>query len=144
MKKIVLLFAICFSLSTLQAQIISPEIITTDGGFYSNSAVMLSFGEGVVVDFCSLKQSNSIINLGIVPNSIKIYPNPATDKITIETTGTVKEINLAIINIDGQQLITRQTTDPKTSIDISTFPSGVYFVRLTNDKTVEVGKFVKQ
>ena len=51
MKKIVLLFAICFSLSTLQAQIISPEIITTDGGFYSNSAVMLSFGEGVVVDF---------------------------------------------------------------------------------------------
>jgi hypothetical protein len=46
--------------------------------------------------------------------------------------------------MEGQQLITRQLTEPKTQIDISNLPSGVYFVRVTNDKTVEVGKITKE
>jgi hypothetical protein len=54
------------------------------------------------------------------------------------------ENSLVIVNIEGQQLITRQITEPKTHVDINSLPSGVYFVRVTNEKTVEVGKFVKQ
>jgi hypothetical protein len=73
-----------------------------------------------------------------------LYPNPARDKITIETSGMPKEITLEIVNIEGQQLITRQISQPKTQIDISTLPSGVYFVRVINNRTVQVGKFVKQ
>jgi hypothetical protein len=75
---------------------------------------------------------------------LSIYPNPATDKITLETTGAVKESNLAIVNAQGQELISRKITEPKTQIDISNLPSGVYFVRLLNEKTVEVGKIIKQ
>ena len=75
---------------------------------------------------------------------IKLYPNPATDKITVETSGTPQESHLAIVNAQGQEFIIRQITQPKTQLDLSSLPSGVYFVRLTNDKTVEVGKFVKQ
>jgi len=48
------------------------------------------------------------------------------------------------MNVNGQQLITRHITEPKTVIDISSLPSGVYFVRLTGDKTVEVGKIIKE
>jgi hypothetical protein len=73
-----------------------------------------------------------------------LYPNPATDKITVETSGTSTASYLAILNIEGQELITRQITEPKTQLDISNLPGGVYFVRLTNDKTVEVGKIIKQ
>jgi hypothetical protein len=47
------------------------------------------------------------------------------------------------MNLNGQQLITRQITEPKTQLDISNLPSGVYFVRLMDDKTVRVVKFVK-
>jgi hypothetical protein len=75
---------------------------------------------------------------------VSIYPDPATEKITIEISKAEKQSNLSIVNLEGQQLITSQITGPKTQIDISNLPSGVYFVRLTNDKTVEVGKFVKQ
>ena len=74
---------------------------------------------------------------------LSIYPNPATEKITVEISGTEKESTLTIVNIEGQELITRQITKPKTQIDISNLPSGIYFLRLTNDKTVEVVKFVK-
>jgi hypothetical protein len=77
-------------------------------------------------------------------SKILLYPNPATDKITLEISGETTESNLAIVNIDDQELITCQITKPKTQIDISNLPGGVYFVRLTKDRTVAVGKIVKQ
>jgi hypothetical protein len=73
-----------------------------------------------------------------------LYPNPAIDKITIEIPAVPANSQLSIMNLDGQELITHQITQPTTTIDVSNLPSGVYFVRLTNDKTVEVGKFIKQ
>jgi len=86
----------------------------------------------------------SEINFGSLARSIWIYPNPAAEKITVELTSATLDGNLTIVNIEGQQLITRQINELRTQIDISTLPGGVYFVRLTNDKTVEVGKFVKE
>jgi hypothetical protein len=83
-------------------------------------------------------------NSGSLARLIGIYPNPSTDKITVELTGATLDGNLTIVNIEGQQLITRQITMTKTQIDISNLPSGIYFVRLTNDKTVEVGKIIKE
>lgn len=75
---------------------------------------------------------------------LSLYPNPAEDKITIEDAGETIGSKLAIGNIEGQQLISRQIAEPKMKIDISNLPCGVYFVRLTSDRTVQVVKFIKQ
>ena len=48
------------------------------------------------------------------------------------------------MNLSGQEVLTQQITQPKTTIEISNLASGVYFVRLINDRTVEVGKVVKE
>jgi hypothetical protein len=86
--------------------------------------------------------------LGIENMSIdvhyKFYPNPSSDFITIETSAIPTESQLSISNLNGQELITRQITQPKTQLDISSLPNGVYFVRLTSDKTVATGKIIKQ
>jgi uncharacterized repeat protein (TIGR03803 family) len=87
------------------------------------------------------------LNLGIqytFLNSVSLYPNPASNLITIETTPPNIKCRLSIMNPNGQELISRQVTEPKTKIDISNLPKGVYFVRLKNEKTMEVGKFIKQ
>jgi len=73
-----------------------------------------------------------------------LYPNPSSDQVNIVTSAVPAKGQLSILNTSGQQLIISQITEPKTVIDISTLPSGVYFVRVTNDKTVEVGKIIKQ
>jgi hypothetical protein len=77
-------------------------------------------------------------------SNCKIFPNPATDNITVELSGTVKENNLVIFDIEGQRRITCPITQTKTTIDICNLPSGVYFVRVTNDRTVGVKKIIKQ
>jgi hypothetical protein len=77
-------------------------------------------------------------------NQIKIYPDPASNQITIETSETAANSQLSIMNLNGEEVLTHSIIKPKTQIDISNLPSGIYFVRMTNDRNVEVGKFVKQ
>jgi len=74
----------------------------------------------------------------------KIYPNPSSDKITIETSAKLTQSELSILNINGQELMTRQITEPLTQINISNLPNGIYFVRVTGDQKVHVEKFLKQ
>ena len=103
---------------------------------YAATGDGIIFKHGILTDVNSLKQPNK-------PNII-VYPNPAIDKITLELSGMTQDGNLTIVNMEGQQILTRQITELKTQLDISSLPIGVYFVRLSNDRTVEVGKIVKE
>jgi len=80
----------------------------------------------------------------LTESGLLLYPNPASDYITIETSLTSAKNQVSIQAVGGRQLITRQFTESKMNIDISNLPSGVYFVRLIADRLVQVQKFVKQ
>ncbi len=80
----------------------------------------------------------------IQESGLSLYPNPASEEITIELSGELIGSTLSVMNIEGQELITCPGIAHKTKIDIRTLPNGVYFVRLTNDKTIKTGKIIKQ
>jgi len=73
-----------------------------------------------------------------------IYPNPSSTLIAVVTHGSTASSFLSILNLKGQQLIFCQITEPYTAIDISALPGGVYFVKVKNEKTVEVRKIIKE
>jgi hypothetical protein len=80
---------------------------------------------------------------------LSVHPNPATGIITVETSATpsipiATRSKLSITNLNGVEIMTRQITKPKTLLDISNLPNGIYFVRLTNDRTLEVRKLIKK
>jgi hypothetical protein len=77
-------------------------------------------------------------------SQISIYPNPATTEVIIETSAIQTQSQLSIMNLSGEEIISYKITQPKTKIDVATLPNGVYFVRLTNDRTVGIGKFIKK
>ncbi len=67
--------------------------------------------------------------------TVSVYPNPAIDYITIKN---AEQFNsMKIINITGQEVYSSNNT---SSVDVSNFQSGVYFIVL--DGTVST-KFVK-
>jgi photosystem II stability/assembly factor-like uncharacterized protein len=74
----------------------------------------------------------------------KMYPNPASDYLIIETKELASECTLSILNINGQELIKQVAKDTKVQIDINNLPAGVYFLKLIADKSVEVRKFIKK
>jgi len=75
-------------------------------------------------------------------NPIKLYPNPATDKITIESNYVNNKIE--IYNNLGQNVYSCYSTDLTSEINVSEYPTGIYFVKLSNQNgKVTSTKFIK-
>ena len=77
---------------------------------------------------------------------IDIYPNPATSVLTIACTNWQNNAApVRITDITGRELYTGTITSTggtgSTQVDITSFPSGIYFIKVDNN---EVKKFVKQ
>jgi hypothetical protein len=73
-------------------------------------------------------------------NLAEIFPNPSKDMITIETTIPLKENNLTIYNLNGQEIIRQRLKDIKTQIDLGNLPTGIYILKIDS----EGGAFVKK
>ncbi|MCX6267011.1 MAG: T9SS type A sorting domain-containing protein [Bacteroidetes bacterium] len=101
-----------------------------------------------------LKTTNGGYGFGIndnrQTNSLKygltIYPNPATEKITIERSepGINANGTVSIYGMAGREMIKQQVHDTQAEIDVSSLPTGIYFIRLMNSKKTAFGKFVKE
>ncbi len=72
---------------------------------------------------------------------LTIYPNPSSTTIIVDTP---TQGVLSIHNTNGHQLLQQEITETVTSINISGWKSGVYFVKIVGGKRVQVGKFIKQ
>lgn len=94
-----------------------------------------------VSDFCG---STMGVNTLIKTNNIKVYPNPASDKlfIHIKNNNAVEQIN--IYNIIGENLYSANIVDKLTTIDISQFSKGIYFISLQIRNERVTKKIVKQ
>jgi len=81
-------------------------------------------------------------NLLIHSNQQQCYPNPANTVITF----TDLELNatIAIYDINGKQMLSKQIHQTDETIDISNLPSGFYSVHITEKQNIKFGKFVKQ
>ncbi len=69
-------------------------------------------------------------------NTLKVYPNPANNYLTIEGTMT----SVAVYNTVGQCLLTKEVNG-NTQIDLSDFSNGIYFLRVYNNGEMVVRKF---
>ena len=81
-----------------------------------------------------------------VNDEFSIFPNPAENEITITfvKSGIAPGTGISILTPVGQEILLQSITGPSGRIDISNLPRGIYFVRFANDRTNQVGKFIKQ
>lgn len=73
--------------------------------------------------------------------STKVYPNPFTNSLSIVSVNTKPTIE--IINTFGQIVYTKQIGANET-IDLSTFASGIYTLKIISDSNTESLKIIKQ
>ena len=79
------------------------------------------------------------------PNQIQVYPNPVVNELTIELTGDSQEdITYTITDVLGKTVYTGTSADNNTAttIDVSSFKKGVYFVNFFNKQQQFVQKVV--
>ncbi|HKR04851.1 MAG TPA: SBBP repeat-containing protein [Bacteroidia bacterium] len=79
-----------------------------------------------------------------VPPDISVYPNPAFNNLSIQNNSS-QPIQFSFYNSLGERIISKSLTDKTSFVDLSGYPGGIYFYKLTSDKTlVNTGKIIKQ
>lgn len=74
---------------------------------------------------------------------LQVYPNPFTGEITVEYPGT-ENFTIEILNSGGQKVfVNNVSTRNRFQINLSVFPSGVYFVKAITGKKAMVQKIIK-
>ena len=94
-----------------------------------------------------------IINVGIAEsadnNSFSIYPNPATNELTFNTTSRpcCATAAVSIMNILGETLLSRSLSLGEgrgEAIDISQLPAGMYFLQMKTESAIDTKRFIKE
>ncbi len=79
-------------------------------------------------------------------NDILIYPNPTKGVFTIKLPGFqyLSGSNVSVTDISGKKIFIKTISSSELQVDISNYPSGVYFVKISNTENVKTVKIVKQ
>lgn len=73
---------------------------------------------------------------------ISVYPNPATNNLTVELPDSMRNVISEIRNITGQVISQSLINTQRSTLDISQLSSGIYFLRLVSDDLDVTEKFV--
>ena len=76
--------------------------------------------------------------------NVTLYPNPASDKFTIQIDNLKEAYTLEILNTTGQVVLSKQLTNSIEQVDLSGQAAGVYFVKLQSVNNSIVRKIIKQ
>ena len=90
-------------------------------------------------DSCHYQAPVGIDNINITENSF--YPNPITNNLNIKTTNY--PAHLYLYNVSGQLLLQKEIKQENTSIDFSSYPSGIYFIELKQNNNISRKKIIK-
>jgi hypothetical protein len=103
--------------------------------------------EDVILDLVCFKKCEKcspVLASAISLNKITIYPNPAENTITIAGLPE-RKITLEIQSIEGKKCLEIQTnSNSDETINISSFESGIYFVKMKSAETVEILTWIKK
>jgi hypothetical protein len=78
-------------------------------------------------------------------NPIEVYPNPASDKITINGLNSAMKISaVKITNMEGKVIKTVDVNSPSMEVSLNGVDNGIYFVVVEHSNGTETVKFVKE
>ncbi len=82
--------------------------------------------------------SNNQFNL---VSYVKVYPNPSNSIVTITGTETIDSVS--IMNLLGQEVMTKNNNMQSAVLDISSLQNGVYLIKTTIAGKISTDRFIK-
>jgi hypothetical protein len=158
MKHLILMLFAIFLVLSVSGQV-KQEVIASAGGYNASGGVSISWtlGETIIPTY---QNGNLILSHGFQQQliitaveetldilvDIKLFPNPAGDNLNIRFEEAVDgEVVIAIIDSQGRLVKTEhiEATTTEKQINLQDLGAGVYFLRMTKGKLVNVYKVVK-
>jgi len=112
------------------------DVLPGYGSYNYTVTAYYSEGESVHSNSVQVNWEVGIEEYGSV--DFKIYPNPADNKVVIESSEDIIEVRMQ--EISGKNIFSKKNPKEKSLMDISKFPSGVYYIIVKTEN----GKGVKK
>lgn len=94
------------------------------------------------MDNFTIKYSTAGVHELSALNNTRLYPNPVIDQMILTNPNGI-EIKICLSNMSGA-VLKEENTNTSTEWDLSNLAPGIYFVKISDGKNVQVKKFVKQ
>lgn len=75
--------------------------------------------------------------------NVEVYPNPATDAVTLRSSSSGKSLQFTITDVVGHVLLKGVLGAPEQHLSLSTLSKGIYYLRIQGKQT-KVIKLIKQ
>jgi YD repeat-containing protein len=142
MKKLVVFFLVALAALTVRAQQKLTYAYDAAGNRVSRTIVLGTRNAGVATE-----QTDSVFfEESLAETSVKIYPNPVQNELTIRITGYENGWNgeFAVYSISGAMLMHRRLQGETTSVDMSRQLPGTYILHIVLKGERSVWKIMKQ
>ena len=154
--KLCVIFLIAFSVKGLYSQQIIPASGsdasgTTGSVNYSAGQVFYTTCEGTNGSVSQGVQQPYIISVvpdinaaGFIHLAYSVYPNPAGEYLILKVNNPVNKLLYQLYDSKGKLLINKTVEDPETYINVTSFPSATYFLKIISKNTeVKTYKIIK-
>ncbi len=140
----------------LKAEALSPNtkyfwrVRTIFGSTTSNWSDVWSFttsASGVGHEFLDGEEFVSGVELSSTdPISVRLFPNPAKDRLNIQVLNTNKAASVSIVNLYGAEVLNKQfeNSNALNSISLEGFAKGFYMVNVAVEGTTSTNKILIQ
>jgi hypothetical protein len=126
-------------------QVITPEIISSSGGNYSNSKGSLSWTLGEPITATENNgsfyltqgfQQPSKIAVAAINNpppqtSLSIYPNPVASSIYIQRDGNM-QLQIQLMDMNGKVILNKTLSSSENKLDLNEYANGIYLLKVSN------------
>ena len=135
--------------ATVYGGLVTGAAAGADSIIYIVNNICGTASASVIVNILSSSQCTIASNVNYLSNlsSVSVFPNPATDELTIKISGSSYP-SFTITNSIGQEIISQPLPGTNGStiqanVNTSTLPAGLYYIIFKADSGTEVRKFVK-
>jgi hypothetical protein len=114
--------------------------------FMPDFADPVDLTEDIVIYFDQIRLGEAPTDVSVIrfPDrglDVKVYPNPATSNVTVESP---VNSSISLIDIAGNLVYQQTAVNPVTTIDLNNVPAGLYLVRVVDGSSVRTIKLIVQ
>jgi hypothetical protein len=82
--------------------------------------------------------------LGKMVGQLSLFPNPASHTVQLNAPNMDPDGQVEVFDTHGALVRSFVMNGPNTALDVSALPEGLYLVRMTSNKGVLAGRFMKE
>ena len=113
------------------------------GNRISRQKVCVCIGQGSRIAQGNNSSNNNTNNVAETASIIKLYPNPTTDAVNIVFSEPLRAALLTVSDAVGKTIATYTVSGIEYTLDLSAFPSGMYYIALQSEQGSITQKLVK-